>query len=121
MMASWFLGALSIAWRIKTPTLTTLFSDELPDYHFSISNTASLFHPRHGLKHPEVGRRGEITREFVRGFTGMLVGVAMDLRRGGCGWCRSATPANLGLSREPCVGFDVFVGLPRPLVVARFG
>ena len=34
---------------------------------------------------------------------------------------RSATPANLGLARQPCVGLDVFVGLPRPLVIPCFG
>jgi len=106
----------------KTPTLMVLFSDVLSDYQFSISNTVSLFHPRHGLKHPGVGRRREITREFIRGFTGVFVGVGMDLRGDGWGWrAGSATPANLGLPREPRVGFRVFVRLPRPLVVARFG
>src|SRR4029079_1519309 len=39
----------------KTPTLNVLFSDQLPYYQFSIPNPASLFHPRHGLKHPKVG------------------------------------------------------------------
>ena len=54
--------------------------------------------------------------------TGVFVGVGMDLRGDGWGWCAgSATPANLGLPREPRVGFRVFVRLPRPLVVARFG
>ena len=33
----------------------------------------------------------------------------------------SATPANLGLPRESCVGFRVFVGPPRPVVILRLG
>src|SRR5438874_10588741 len=93
MMSSWFLGALSIVWRIKTPTLMVLFSDVLSDYQFSISNTVSLFHPRYALKHPEVGRRGEITREFLRGFTGVFVDVGDGPARRRLGLvCRLSNP-----------------------------
>jgi hypothetical protein len=45
----------------------------------------------------------------------MYAGVARRTERVAC---RSAPLADLGLPREPCVGLEVFVGLPRPVVIA---
>ena len=111
-------AAIARAWSLVHGFTTLLLDGRLKDILHRL--------PEGTERRPTATRDAALDRRAAAGAVGQRFGGESRASEWICAArmrvaCRSATLANLGLPREPCVGFGVFVGLPRPVVIARFG